>query len=105
MRSKNMKDHVVSMLSLSHHGMYDPAVVMNPSHLQASMNHMKDEMDTTEAACQAALHANKHLLQEMHLFEKVRQEHPKPSASQYSMIGHQILHCHAMVVSVSFYKY
>jgi hypothetical protein len=44
MRQQNMKDWVVAIL-VSFYGMYDPAVVTNPSHLQSLAKLAKNEME------------------------------------------------------------
>jgi hypothetical protein len=65
-----MKEQVVAILNF--HGVYDPAVVRNPSRLQSTAKHLKQEMDDAKAVRRAALNA-KHLYQEVHQHENVRQ--------------------------------
>jgi hypothetical protein len=46
--SRNVKDQVVALLN--HYGVYDPAMVSNPSMLQSLSRTIKDEMDTAKAS-------------------------------------------------------
>ena len=66
-----MKDRVHAILGV--YGIYDPAVVTNPSRLQTIAKHLKDEMDDAEAARRAALDAER-LRQEARQRQNVRQE-------------------------------
>jgi acyl-CoA reductase-like NAD-dependent aldehyde dehydrogenase len=65
-----MKDRVHAILGV--YGVYDPAVVMNPSQLQTIARHLKDEIDDAEAAHRAARDAER-LRQEARQRQNVRQ--------------------------------
>ena len=71
MHGRNMKDRVHAILGV--YGIYDPAVVTNPSRLQTIARHLKDKMDDAEAARRAALDAER-LRQEARQRQNVRQE-------------------------------
>jgi hypothetical protein len=71
MRPMSMKEQVIAILNL--HGIYDPAVVTDPSRLLSMAKHLKQEMDDAEAVWRAALDA-KHICQEARQCKKVHQE-------------------------------
>jgi hypothetical protein len=71
MHARNMKDSVLSILGV--HGVFDPVVVTNPSRYQSLAKHANEEMDSSEAACRAAINAE-HILQEACQCENVHQE-------------------------------
>ncbi len=54
---RSMKEQVVALLSF--HGVYDPAVVTNPSRLQSAAKHLKQEMDDAKVVGRAALDAKR----------------------------------------------
>jgi hypothetical protein len=58
---------------MSFHGVYDPAVVTNPSRLQSAAKHLKQEMDDAKAMRRAALDT-KCARQEVHQRKNVHQE-------------------------------
>ncbi len=53
--SRNVKDQVVALLN--NYGVYDPAMVSNPSMLQSLSRTIKDEMDTAKASKWTSLEA------------------------------------------------
>jgi hypothetical protein len=66
-----MKERVVALLNFR--GVYDLAVVTNPSRLQSMAKHLKNEMDHAKTVRSAALDA-KHSRQESRQHKNVRQE-------------------------------
>jgi hypothetical protein len=71
MRPGSMKEQVVALLNF--HGVYDPAVVTNPSRLQSTAKHLKHEMDHAKTVRRAALNAER-AHQESRQHKNVHQE-------------------------------
>jgi hypothetical protein len=71
MRARNIKERVLALLIVFWD--YNPTVLTNPSRLQSTVKHLKDEMDAAEAERRAALEAER-LRQEARQRENLRQE-------------------------------